>query len=372
MIPRVLLGIVAMLAACTVSRQAPLPVESQVWLCENDDDCIEGYGCHDLAPYGDAYCAPYADAGCEGVETAGGFCVDTCQVGEDGCEEGFECVRGFLYDQTGVPPGLEDRVDSGYCLPVVICDEDSDCEGDDICLSSVYEGEGAKEAGIALDALVCVSPCEVSTDCESDEVCPFAEDDGGGDNLGMCAPRCSADEPCPPLYACLDIFEEFAGVGAFCVPSSFPLLPCADETNCLLGECLEAFGDTFCSAEGCEGRCLDTPVFPEGGGGLPFLGSQCDTDEDVCGAVLGYFAPCTSTTIHCAEGFECHDFPKDGIPEVCALPCGVLWFCPEGLYCGAGLLWCLPKKENNEPCIVDAECLSGVCGPGPGRVCVPA
>lgn len=364
-------AVVALFASgCTVERGAP---DVGPWDCDADDDCLPDYGCLDLAPYGDPFCAPTTDKGCDGTVTAGRFCLDDCTIGGDECAEGFSCVRGFL--PTGTQPeGLEDRVDTGYCLPVDTCTESTDCSDPDrpFCVSEYTENN----EDYATDSLVCVATCDDNGDCASDELCSSGLGGEGG-GVTICLPRCSDDDPCPPLFTCIDIWAEMPGGDAVCVPGVFPFMPCQDDPGCIVGQCLEALepGQSFCSYSSCTIDelgfvCPEETIVPDESP----IGFQCDSGVDVCGGRLSYLQPCTSDAISCAPPLACHQYGNDvptfgELPPLCSFHCGAFWACPEGLYC-AGLTeetaWCLPKQGAGTDCTFDAQCVSGTCL---GRVC---
>jgi len=322
------------LSACSVERKAP--DSGGPWMCETDDDCLTGFGCLDLHPYGEAYCAPEYDDSCHGARTATGFCVDACSVGGDDCLPGYECVRGFLPTVAQVPE-FNDRLDRGWCLPVNICDSSDDCDSGTICMSEYVPVN--PDNPFDSDALVCMPRCDTAADCEDDEFCSADLDDGGGAHV--CLPKCDADDLCPPLFSCFDLFRAVMGFGV-CLPGTYIFMPCQDDLACMVAECREAGGPgrKFCTYPSCDLPGLfDCPaLFP-----LPFTPEfSLECRDEACVTELNAYLPCAAS-YPCAGNLECHRFPP--APEICTRHCaGIGPECPDGGHCDGTPPdgWCVP------------------------------
>ena len=328
---RALVVVTLLCAACSVDRKV---LDTKVFQCERDEDCVAGYGCLDLRPYGRPFCAPeYTDA-CQGSRTAGGLCVESCDLAADDCREDFSCVRGFLPSSTIT--ALVDRLDTGWCLPVTACDSTDDCPaGNDICMSEYVQS--TPDNPVASDSLICMPRCDTNADCDEGrgEVCSEGFDDGGGAHV--CLPKCDSEDVCPPLFNCFDLPQAAGGEGV-CIPGVYPFLPCQDGLGCLVAECIDAgaAGQKFCTYESCDPEgplfCLAFPVYFDGG-----LGVQCV--DDTCIGVVPPYAPCTDT-IPCGGDNSCVDL---GEFSMCTQQCPRFGSCPEGGYCEVDIDLCLPN-----------------------------
>jgi hypothetical protein len=333
------LALCAVLSGCSVDRKI---LDTGVFSCETDHDCLVGYGCLDLRPYGEPFCAPEYDESCLGARTAGGLCVESCTVGGEECRAGFTCVRGFL--PADPIPAVEDREDTGWCLPVDTCDSTNQCAGGEICLSE-YASKRRPDGKSPLDndALVCMPTCENDGDCDGarGEVCSSNFDDGGAEHV--CLPPCDAEGVCPPLFTCFDMLEP-TGIDPFCIPGAFLYLPCQDDLGCLVAECIEAGGpgQKTCTFEGCAPSgafpCFNAPVYipPDAPTGL-----QCI--DGACVGVLQQYLPCTGS-IPCGGENVCGGPP--GI-RICTQHCPLFTACPDNPdgtpgYCDERTNWCLP------------------------------
>jgi hypothetical protein len=159
-------------------------------------------------------------------------------------------------------------------------------------------------------------------------------------------------------------------------------VPCDDDSNCLLGRCLDTgVGGRFCTitcgvaerspAVGCEG--ISQPIVDIG------LRYRLECDESAGGGVDGGLcvpryeigSACTtpdSEALVCAEGLDCTTFGAAD-RRYCTRFCATHEECNlDGRsarnYCATGIGQCYPQVGAGIACSENAACLSGNCVTG--------
>jgi len=353
-------------------------------------------------------------------------CAPDDQDDAAGCPDGWSCYRTSLFDNQGLciqmpvcstdddcrkvnrlcasslvldlAAGREDllkallHLDHLNCM-VAGCSK-SECPENEGCLAEQYD--------VAL-ADLCTPKCE-ATSCPPNFSCATAtsgpaapsqclpglpgsrcvgdaciagdcEDTGAGFNI--CTTRCDSDADCALLETASDKFYcvELPG-GRRCVtPRPFHGENCYKEQ----GETCPDPRATcvtlrLTGKEARRGECR-IPCDANGGceprGGLPHT---CLPDDRGCfPGEQGL--PCQSQS-NCLPGLECLDVPpvtELGAPEerICTRACGKDPADPHAEcadakgYCDGAI--CRLRHDDNQDCIIDEQCISGVCDPSVGR-----
>jgi len=360
-----------LLAACTVDGDF---LDRDLFPCEGPADCGDGWGCVRGNPYATDFCAPDCDeTDCDGICTVQfgrALCLRGCRFDPEGqpstCPgEGYECIRSSA------------ETDEGVCYPVTSCRSAADCGPDEVCLSELVGLAGSPNA----DGFYCVPrPREGACPARSTPVDIDAE--GTALCLATCAPP---DTRCPPGFGCLLQSAVFtaAGTDVLCFPGLYGVA-CDDDTNCLLGRCL----DTGDAGKQCTLSCDEAARLAGGCGNLyslatvvDALGFECDAGAfggeggGVCVTRSGIGFVCTtpeSDAYVCASGLECRRFPANDGAEVrlCTRPCFIDDQCnrfgEQSNYCQPTIRggFCLPKGGAGASCVEHRQCRSGECRAG--------
>jgi len=359
------------LGACQVDRAL---LSERLFSCEVSSDCGADWGCVRASPYAADFCATDCDATtCDGIcaEQGGSrLCLRGCRIQEDGStsqcpSEGLSCVR------------ISTESDDGICYPVDTCSVDRDCPDDGLCLGTI----AAAVTGVSrTDNFYCVPRPKPDGSCPPRSV---PTDIGVGGDL--CLATCElSDTRCPPSFGCLTQFGLFAqGSPIPCFPGFYGT-PCDDDTNCLLGRCL----DTGDSGKQCSISCEEATRLYGGCGNLLSTSSvssafslECDpslrspenaapaTPDGLCITHYGVGFPCVpaSDAFPCADGLACTHFSgPTGDLDLCTKRCLGDAQCNGGEaprdYCFAG--YCFPKGGDGARCTSRGQCLSGRCVDG--------
>ncbi|NOY91834.1 MAG: hypothetical protein GXP55_11610 [Deltaproteobacteria bacterium] len=357
------------LAGCRVDRGV---LDEQLFSCDVASDCGPDWGCVRASPYASDFCASDCDAqSCDGIctqQNGASLCLRSCRIQADGStsecpSEGLSCIR------------TSTETDDGVCYPVDSCNTDADCPDGGMCLGSI----AAAVPGVTrTDNFYCVPRPK------PDGTCPLRSvptDIGVGGEL--CLATCmSSDTRCPPSFGCLTQLGLFgSGSNIPCFPGFYGT-PCDDDTNCLLGRCL----DTGDSGRQCSIGCDEATRLYGGCDNLLSIGSispsfslECDaslatgdTPGGLCVTHYGVGFPCASGSdaFPCAEGLSCTRFSAiAGDLYLCTKRCLGDRQCNSGEaprnYCFAG--YCFPKGDAGARCTAHGQCLSHSCVDG---VCV--
>jgi len=364
---------IGLAAGCTVDGSF---LDTELFLCAGLSDCGDDWSCVRATPYASDFCAPDCSDSCDGVCVVQGereSCLQGCRILDDfstsECQSpDYDCIR------------VSAQNDDGVCYPVEGCIESSTCGDDEECLTSLAAAFGIGGGGLRADNLYCVPAPEDPEQCPPrsihvDDI--FSSDVG----FNMCLPVCDAsDTRCPPAFGCLRQLAGISGLAA-CIPGIYGI-PCDDDTNCMLGSCIDTgssgrFCTTSCAfadrlAFGCEN--LSRPL---NGLGLRYR-LECDASANG-GADGGLCAPryeigvaCTepeTSTFACAEGLECIAI-ADGAQKICTKTCVTDDDCnQEGRsrdnYCSSIFDVCSPQLSSGDTgCVRDGNCLSNSCVAG--------
>ena len=343
-------------------------LDDDLFPCDVGRDCGEGWGCVKATPYASDFCAPQCDeTSCDGVCTqqdGQALCLRGCRIHADGTASdcggrGFECIR------------VSAERSDGVCYPVTPCEATLDCGEGELCLSELV----AVSPGAASARYYCV-PQDVGAGCPARSR-PI--------DVGTAEPLCLAtcnppDTRCPPGFGCLEQAALFTDGDVLCFPGIYGV-PCDDDTNCLLGRCLDTGAGRQCSVSCDEaarlaGGCAALPNLAGAVGALAF---ECDpaandgVDGGLCVTRSGLGFICTtpqSDAYTCEDGLDCHVFPTGGGEvRICTRECANDHQCnqaPGGTteaYCltTAAGSFCLPKLPDGAECLQHQECASGRC-----------
>jgi hypothetical protein len=366
----VMTAMVVLFCGCRVDDSY---LDDGLFVCAVSADCGDGWGCVRGSPYSVDFCAPDCESTCDGVCVVQGDqqqCLRSCRVRDDGttsaCEgRDFHCIRVSAED------------DEGVCYPVRPCNGPADCGAGEACLSDLANAFGVSGA-LRTDNLYCVPAPTDPAACPARSV--HTAEIFSGAAADLCIPRCdAADTRCPPGFGCL---RQLGGTEEiFCLPGIYGI-PCDDDTNCLLGTCIDTGAPgKFCTlscaeantiAFGCER--LSTPISSLG------LGYHLECDETAAGGNDGGLcvpryelgAVCTtpeSGVFTCALGLSCIELAGTEGLKACTFPCTLDEQCNSGEgtplnYCN--MFWgvCLPKAGEGAQCLRAEGCLSGNCTGG--------
>lgn len=298
-------------------------VDSERFSCGTASDCGPGWGCVRSFPVTDDFCAPLCgETPCDGVCTGGDdpLCLRACRILDDGtstsCQgDDFQCIR------TSVDRG------EGVCYPVSTCAVHGDCAANERCLTQLFE-DANDSTVFSFDQLYCLPVSTPEQGCPSgyktSELDPAA--------VQLCRPACSiADPSCPLGFACLTLLQRVApllnGVaGPLCDIGNYGLT-CQDDTNCLVGRCLDS---GTAQERSCTLTCDEASRLASGCGNLITPGSlqwlfarmECDRtapSDDGSGLCAVRhamsFPGCTREpggAYPCATGLTCRRFEFEG------------------------------------------------------------
>ena len=355
--------LIVVLAGCRVDGGF---LDEDLFACSVDRDCGEGWGCVRGSPYATDFCAPSCDAEtCDGVCTTAGdvpLCLRDCRIRDDGtateCEgEGFECIR------------ISAERDEGVCYPVSSCDSSAECAAGEICLADFV----AFAPGAATDHYYCV-PLDVG------EGCPARSQpiDIGG-SAPLCLATCNPpDSRCPPGFGCLEQAAVFSDEEVVCFPGIYGV-PCSDETNCVLGSCMDTGASKQCTvtcdeAARLAGGCANLPGLASVVGALGF---ECDPTANggeggglcVTRSSIGFVCTTPESDAYvCERGLDCRRLPSaEGEVRFCTRDCEIDQQCIDGgnrgAYCQhyARGGFCFPKGAAGAACEEDRQCLGDRC-----------
>ncbi|HJL05496.1 MAG TPA: dickkopf-related protein [Polyangiaceae bacterium LLY-WYZ-15_(1-7)] len=353
-------------------------LDEDLFVCAGPSDCGEGWGCVRGSPYAvdfcAAHCADEGNAACDGICTeqdGRALCLRGCRFDEEGLPsdcpgEGFACIRASA------------ETDEGICYPVDPCRGPADCAEGEVCLAQLVglSPEDTESAGF-----YCVPAPDATGACPPRSQ-PVATGGGGSLCVATCDPP---DTRCPPGFGCLLQSAVFADEGedVLCFPGLYGV-PCDDDTNCLLGRCLDLGGPGKQCTLACDeaarlaGSCGNLPSLADAVGALDF---ECDPSandgEDgglcVTRSSIGFLCTTPESNAYvCADGLECRSFPlaDGGEVRLCTTECRIDQQCNRpgsaANYClrtvGGGL--CLPRQAEGTRCFDDGQCLSGRCADG--------
>ena len=277
--------------------------------------------------------------------------------------------------------------DEGLCFPADGCTVSSDCPSGTACLNDVFQippslyVPGVIRASFESDQLYCTAVPEGDR-CPVGYVYIAPLNDA---QPATCLPSCDAPARCPPLFSCTRGIGDLLNVvnDDICIPG-FWGLPCEDDTQCLLGRCLDVGGTRACTE-----TCTHAQEISTLGCSLLEVGSTlgianfvytCDEAADVCVPAVTPGGICNEAT-RCLAG-ACSTVPLGGGEvDLClvgcrgdadcalnALPVGRRddYYCLMGAGAGAGV--CFPRAAAGARCGMDRQCLSRVCT---GGACAP-
>jgi hypothetical protein len=244
-------------------------------------------------------------------------------------------------------------------------------------LSALAEAFGVRGGGLRADNLYCVPAPEDPMACPPRSV--HTDEIFGTAPFELCLPLCDAsDTRCPPAFGCLRQLAFSAETP--CLPGIYGI-PCDDDTNCLLGRCV----DTGAAGRFCTTTCNDAERIGLGceniSGIINMIGLrwrlECDpeagggADGGLCVPRYEIGFPCTepdSDVFACADGLTCTPVGTGDV-RICTKPCTMDGECNQSgrsgdNFCSETLSICAPKLRNEEPCLRNEHCLSGNCASG--------
>ena len=367
-----------LLVGCSVDL--PPELDDGFYACVDSSDCAPDFACAEGNVYSVDFCRPACDrddpSTCpEGVCTAAGACLDRCTIGEDGSTstcpgEEFTCVR-------------TDAIrDEGVCYPVAGCSRTADCptDGDvpQLCLNDAL-GLPPTSMTLRFDNLYCTGAPDSEDRCPTGYL-SFRVNELSGRTRVVCYPPCVFDEEgvpgspyCPPSMTC------FRGVGDLvglpdtppCVPGIWGL-PCADDTQCLVGTCLpvgdgrRACTETCARAEENQGGCSGLESLGASFGAATRMTCESVGGEDVCVPRYDLFSLCDHQ-LDCVADVECTLVgPPTQRARICLRACATAEDCAEGTggtaddySCTDG--FCRRKMRVGQRCANDDDCRTGHC-----------
>jgi hypothetical protein len=368
----------AILAGCTVDY--PPVIDDGFFACTTAEDCGEGQGCAEGNVYSADFCRPACDpndpSSCDGVCTANGACLGACTIATDGtgigCSGDFVCVR------------TDALRDEGICYPAIGCSRTADCTtalGEQWqCLNDAL-GLPAPTAAqdLRFDNMYCTGAPDAEGRCPQGYLV-YRYANVEGEEIVLCYAPCEldADGPfCPPATTCFRGFGELAGTPNTppCLPGIWGL-PCADDTQCLIGRCLpiDASGQRACT-ETCAdaeryGGCTGLEELSEAFGTLTRMSCENVAGQDVCVPRFDMLSLCHQ--LDCVADVPCTDVLfSDGVrAHVCIRSCVTAEDCAVGtggvaadyrcLDAGDANV-CMRKRPLGARCDADLDCREGRC-----------
>ncbi|MBX5482491.1 MAG: hypothetical protein IRZ16_11745 [Myxococcaceae bacterium] len=260
---------------------------------------------------------------CVALDTATGFCTDTCQD-DSNCPEDYRCEAAGRYGR--------------ICKKITGCHEDGECPSGHSC------NPETGNCYLKVQRTLC-SPCQDTLQCPEGGTCFTAI--GSGEQF--CTTKCGVNDACPVGFECSEI--PAGPEGALikqCVPKS---------QTCSAGRplCSPCRGDEECG--GYFDLCVRNVV-----SGEQFCGRDCDPDR----------------TGDCPAGFSCVDIgqgdpdnpgPFQCVPNAntCVGYCdaaderGQIRECGLGQTCNVDAQRCEPATDGRmcAPCTDNDDCRSG-------------
>ncbi|HJL15415.1 MAG TPA: hypothetical protein RMH99_07170 [Sandaracinaceae bacterium LLY-WYZ-13_1] len=379
--PSALLGATLLAAGCSVSPPAVL--DEGFFACASAEDCGPGQACAEGNVYAPDFCRPACDPDdpetCpHGVCTAAGACLERCTIDPDGTAVGcpgedFDCVR------------IDAIRHEGVCFPVQSCSRSADCASDgdvpQLCLNDALGLPSTTIDDVRFDNLYCTARPDEEGFCPTGYLSyRFANADGS--STRVCYPPCDpgGGRPwCPPATTCFRGFGEIAGTPDMppCLPGVWGL-PCADDTQCLIGRCLPVGG----GARACTETCADADTLAGGCSGLERFGEAFGSAarmacEDVDGVET--CVPRYDLLSLCDEQLECVGadttcsqvrVSEDTLAHVCLRACRDAQDCAAGtggvatdyrcIQAGDRSV-CMRKRALGARCVDDLDCREGRC-----------
>jgi hypothetical protein len=303
----------------------------------------------------------------------GRFCFATCEQSDD-CSPVAFCDPNFTdgsicywrgSDETGAPCTQDRDCRSGYCdgdRCLANCRDDSDCTGQDRCVSvgwmnvcarvplplnAACERSGACQDGISCVGGRCLPAC--STHCPVGAVC----------SNGRCHGSCETSDDCRPGRGCITS----TGGESFCADAGMldSGAACTESVDCVSLLCLDGRCVPRCGGCTEEQRCLETPT----GSWCLSIGRQedgapCETSSS-CESGLCLGARCSGLCDQetCPAGAECtRVLGQLRCVGTCRLGGAE---CQDGEVCSPGedaRLRCMRSdaQTRGSVCVSDADC----------------
>jgi hypothetical protein len=306
------------------------------WVCDSDpcwnDTCYDDYDCY------------------EGTYCSDGYCTSSST-----CSDYGDCPSGYVCD-----------IYRDTCVPVDVCNVDSDCYG--------YPAYCDEESNVCIPTDYCFEDGDClefgeSFVCSDRGVC---EPDKGPCPDGHCG--CTVDGDCSAGWVCeenlcrnpagLCVFDFECPAGTTCV-NSFCRVSCAGGTGCPTGQLCRM--DSFCADDadgggqcvyasecGANQRCVNGYCTA-----TCSVATECSAYEDCIGGICRVSIPavfeCTAEG-QCATGYECRD-------HACRMPCAADINCQamgEFSRCAADDV-CRTPEEIAGQCSRGGDCAGDLC-----------
>lgn len=299
----------AVLAGCGPSGPAPLPFGSF---------CMPG-----------SEATPCASGLCVALDSASGFCTDSCTA-SDQCPENYVCAGAGRYGR--------------ICQPLKGCKTEQDCPAGHTC------NPDTGNCFIQVSRTLC-SPCQDSLQCPPGGAC--FEAIGSGEKF--CTAPCGAGDSCPTGYSCREIPAGAMGAPLKqCVPSN---------ETCTSGRpiCTPCRGDSECG--GPFDLCVRNVV-----SGEQFCGRDCNPRKNVCPTPgCDPVALDSAENPDCPPGFSCTNIGKSDDPNVF----GPYQCVPNSNTC-VGYCDASDTLGQVSQCGLGKVCVDNACVPAvDGRMCSP-
>jgi hypothetical protein len=323
------------------------------------------------------------------VCTSSGALLQTCAPSKGATDPSFGCPAGLGCYRTDL------LADSGLCIQMPVCSQDSDCSAQrNVCASTLLRGRTSLP--LAPDHLQCiVTMCgSGKSQCPAGEACLEGYYEAAYD-YDICVPTCDQNRQCPPNFACAS-GPAVSGSPLLCLPG-VPGIRCQNDQDCVAGECVATgagFNECVLTKLACQ-TDLDCAVLNGPSStflcveGVPGAGRRCILKEEFTGTncadvtdcptdfICTYLGPYTPVMTHgecrprCGTDLGCA--ARGGIPHVClAGGAGGCYPSSFGLPCASAAdclpeLQCLPVLPDEHtvvdsptictaPCTTDADC----------------